>query len=90
MSDRDEYLEVMRGMWGEMKALNARLNTGLNELREDLGARIDVTNARLEATNQRLDEMLVEVRGAVGLSHLDRRRLDRLEGRVDALEQRKR
>jgi hypothetical protein len=100
MSDRDEYLEAMRGMWGEMKSLNARLNTGLADLGgridaigarlDTTNARIDVTNASLEATNERLDDLIVEVRGAVGLSHLDRRRLDRLESRVDALEEQKR
>ena len=95
MSDRDEQLEVMRAMWGEMKTLNARINT----LGTDLGARIDTTNARLEelreyvgaridAMDERMDARFAELKDVVTMGRLDRRRLDLLERRVDALEQR--
>lgn len=95
MSDRDEHLEVLRAMWGEMKTLNSRVN----DLRDGLGARIDETNARLDqlreyvgaridAMDERLDARLVELKDVVTVGRLDRRRLDLLERRVDALEQR--
>lgn len=86
MSDRDEHLEVLRAMWGELKTLNARINTtnsGLADLREYLGARID-------ATNERLDGVIVELKEGAATSRLDRGRLARLERRVDALERRER
>lgn len=90
MSDRDEHLEVMRAMWGEMKTLNARINT----MGETLGGRIDAMGqmlaARIDATNERLDRLSDEVREGFAQTHLDRRRLDRLEKRVDALEGRER
>jgi len=96
MSDRDEHLEVLRAMWGEMKTLNARINTTneqLKALSEDLGGRIDAMGeflgARIDATNERLDVMNERL-DRVGLGHLDRKRLQRLERRVDALERRDR
>jgi hypothetical protein len=88
MSDgnSDEHLEVLRAMWGEMKTLNSRVNRvgeEISETREFLGARID-------ATNERLDVLTHEVRSGFGEARIDRKRIDRLERRVDALEARKR
>lgn len=105
MSDRDEHLEVLRAMWGEMKTLNTRINdvrdglgvlstrvdttnARLAELREYVGARIDATNERLDGTNERLDAQTGELRTLVAGSRVDRQRIDRLERRVDALEER--
>jgi hypothetical protein len=102
MSDRDEHLEVLRAMWGEMKTLNSRINhvneslcarsdttnVRLEEIREYLGSRIDATNQRLDGTNDRLDAQTAELKTLVASSRVDRQRLDRLESRVDALEQR--
>lgn len=98
--NRDEHLEVLRAMWGEMKTLNARVNTTNERLEhgferldgrigamgEVLGARIDATNERLDATNERLDRLTEGVTQA----RAERRRIDRLEERVDALERRDR
>lgn len=91
MVDRDEHLEVLRAMWGEMKTLNSRVN--------DVSARIDTTNsrlgelreflgARIDATNDRMDAGFAELKDVITIGRLDRRRLDLLERRMDALEQR--
>lgn len=89
--NRDEHLEVLRGIWGEMKTLNSRINT-TNERIDAMGERIDamgeMLGARIDATNERLDELNTEVRDGFAQARLDRRRLVRLERRVDALEQR--
>lgn len=92
MSDgnRDEYLEVMRAMWGEMKTLNARINTSSEELRAELRETREFLGARIDATNERLDVLTEEVRDGFAESRVDRKRIDRLERRVDALEARKR
>jgi hypothetical protein len=44
--------------------------------------------ARIEASNERLDRLTEEVREGFAHTRLDRRRLDRLERRVDGLERR--
>jgi chromosome segregation ATPase len=95
MSDRDAHLEVLRAMWGEMKTLNARVNT-TNERLETGFAKLDgrmdaigeMLGARIEASNERLDRLTEEVREGFAHTRLDRRRLDRLERRVDGLERR--
>ena len=66
MSDRDEHLEALRGMWSELKALNGRID-GTN-------ARLDETVSRLDGMNTRLDETVSRLDDTVG-------RLDRLERR---------
>jgi hypothetical protein len=96
-ANRDEHLEVLRGMWGEMKTLNARVNT-TNERLEQGFARLDgridamgeMLGARIDATNERLDALTDEVREGFSLARIDHRRLGRLEHRVDALERRER
>jgi hypothetical protein len=90
MSDRDEQLEVLRAMWGEMKTLNSRVN----DLRDDLGSRIDTLReyvcARLDAESERNDARFADLKDVAAIGRLDRRRLDLLERRVDALERRDR
>jgi len=54
----DEQLEVLRGIWGEMKGLNGRVDT-TNE-------RLDQTNERLGQTNQRLDDLRRELKTEIG------------------------
>jgi polyhydroxyalkanoate synthesis regulator phasin len=96
MSDgnRDEHLEVMRAMWGEMKTLNARITSSNEELRADLRTELRETReflgARIDATNERLDTLTDDVRTGFSETRIERRRIDRLERRVDALEARKR
>lgn len=89
-SHRDEHLEVMRAMWGEMKTLNARINSSSEELRAELRETREFLGARIDATNERLDRLTEEVRDGFSEARIDRRRIDRLERRVDALEARKR
>ena len=86
MSGRDEQLEVLRGIWGEMKSLNSRVNT-TNERIDAMG---EMLGARIDSTNERLGELTEEVRDGFAHARLDRRRIDRLEHRVDALERRER
>jgi hypothetical protein len=97
MSDRDEHLEVLRAIWGEMKSLNSRVNTTNDRLDQGfarLDGRIDamgeMLGARIDATNERLDDLTDEVREGFAAARLDRRRIHRLEHRVDALERRER
>jgi hypothetical protein len=85
-SNRDEHLEVMRAMWAEMKTLNARINSSSEELRAELRETREFLGARIDATNQRLDRLTDEVREGFAEVRLDRKRLDRLERRVDVLE----
>jgi uncharacterized protein YPO0396 len=68
-SQGSEQIQILRGMWGEMKALNKRVdgtNDRLDRTREELGARIDSTNARLDETKtelvSRLDALREETR----------------------------
>ena len=75
MNGNTEVLEVLRGMWGEMKTVSARINTTnerLDRLGADLNARIDETNerldrglsdlgARIDETNERLDRGLSDL-----------------------------
>jgi len=55
----DEQVEILRAIWNEMKALNARV--------DKTNACLDQTNARLDETNARLDavrtELKVEIAG---------------------------
>jgi hypothetical protein len=97
MSDgnRDEQLEVLRAMWGEMKTLNSRVNTtnerlehGFGRLDDRIDAMGEMLGARIDATNERLDGLTNEVREGFAHARVDRRRLDRLERRVDVLERR--
>jgi chromosome segregation ATPase len=46
----DEQVQILRGIWNEMKALNAG---------------VDQTNARLDQTNTRLDAVRTELRGEI-------------------------
>jgi chromosome segregation ATPase len=46
----DQQVEILRGIWNEMKALNAR---------------VDQTNARLDQTNARLEAIRVELRDEI-------------------------
>jgi len=95
MTDRDEHLEVLRAIWGEMKTLNSRINGvrddlggRIDGLRDFMGARIDALNARVDGTNERLDSQRGDLKEAISSSRFERGRLETLERRVDALEQR--
>ena len=55
MSDRDEHLEALRGMWSELKALNGRID-GTNARLDETVSRLDGMNTRLDQTVSRLDE----------------------------------
>ena len=96
-ANRDEHLEVLRAMWAEMKSLNAGVNT-TNERLEAMDARLsgridalgEMLGARIDATNERLDDLTDEVREGFAQGRVNRRRLHRLEHRVDALERRER
>ncbi|HEY3355801.1 MAG TPA: hypothetical protein VGQ83_21290 [Polyangia bacterium] len=60
-----EQTELLRNIWNEMKALG-----------QNLGGRIDQTNARLDQTNAGLEDVRTELGG----------RIDALGGRLDGLE----
>ena len=61
----DEAVETLRLIWGEMKALNAKIertNEGLRELRGDVaGVKAELTGVKAEAitTNERLASLEV-------------------------------
>jgi DNA anti-recombination protein RmuC len=91
MADHGESIELLRGIWNEMKGLNGwvrRTNTRLDGLRADLAGRLDQTNARLDQTNARLDQTntrLDGVREELGARIAETNaRLDRMAARVDA------
>jgi hypothetical protein len=86
MSDRDEHLEVLRAIWAEMKTLNGRIN----DVRDTLSARIDIVATRIDAMDEHMDARFADLKDVVTMGRLDRKRLDRLERRVDALERRER
>jgi ABC-type transporter Mla subunit MlaD len=50
--DGDDAVLILRGIWAETKALNARID----RTREDLVAAIQQTNQRIDQTNGRLDQ----------------------------------
>ena len=54
---RDEHLEVLRAIWGEMKILNGRI--------EQTNARLDQTNIRLEAVRSELKGEISALRSEI-------------------------
>jgi DNA anti-recombination protein RmuC len=57
-----EQTELLRNIWNEMKALGQNLggridetNARLDAVRNDLGARLDLTNTRIDETNSGID-----------------------------------
>ena len=77
----DRAVELLQGIWGEMKTLNGRVNRlgdrldrGLGELREELSGRLE---AGFGMMDRRFDQLLL---GEHGQEHQQfRKRLDRLE-----------
>ena len=73
-SQGSEQIQILRGMWGEMKALNKRIdgtnerldgtNERLDRTREELSARIDENrtelSARIDALREETRQRLVE------------------------------
>ena len=60
---RDEHLEVLPGIWGEMKALNARIdrtNERLDAVKDELGARLDAVRAELKDEHDHLRRRVLE------------------------------
>ena len=70
MNGNGEVLEVLRGMWGEMKIVSSRINT-TNERLDVTNQRLDVTNQRLDATNQRLDNGLAALGARIDETNRD-------------------
>lgn len=50
----DQQVELLRSIWGEMKALRASLESQLEATRCELGGRIDQTNERLDSLRTEL------------------------------------
>jgi chromosome segregation ATPase len=75
-----EQTELLRLIWNEMKALG-----------QNLGERIDRTNARLEALDTRVDSMRVELKTEIAGTNarLDQtnERLDQTNERLDHVEE---
>jgi archaellum component FlaC len=64
-SNTSEQTQILRGMWGEMKALNKRIdgtNERLDRVRDELAIRIDGTNARLDETRAELGSRIDALR----------------------------
>ncbi|HVH45141.1 MAG TPA: hypothetical protein VM925_22465 [Labilithrix sp.] len=68
MSHPDEHLEVLRGMWGELRSLNAlatETNARLAQLGECLGARVDrlsdIFGARIGRLELQHGEMEIQI-----------------------------
>ena len=81
MNGNTEVLEVLRGMWGEMKTLNSRVN-GTNErleaLRGDVERGFGELRGDVQTLGRRIDNVLL---GAHGDEHAE------LRGRVTRIEQ---
>lgn len=83
----DEIIEILRGMWGEMKALNGRVdktNARLDGLRADTADGFAAVRAEIAGgfamVDRRFDSLLL---GAHGQDHADlRQRIGRLEKHV--------
>jgi len=66
----DQQVELLRSIWGEMKALRASFDSQLEATRRELGERIEQTNRQLEQTNGRLDSLRADLKSEVdGLRH---------------------
>lgn len=87
-ADNNEQTELLRNIWGEMKALGA-----------NLGGRIDQTNERLDQTNERLESLDARLSARIdhtneGLERTNEgvertnERLERLERRQVSMETR--
>jgi hypothetical protein len=64
----EEQVEILRGIWNEMKALNARLETTnerLDQVRTDLNERIDLTNERIDRVRIELKDEVASLRRRV-------------------------
>ena len=70
--NNNEQTELLRNIWNEMKAQGQTLNTKI----ENLGAKIDKTNERLESLGQDLGTKLDKTN----------ERLDKVEVRLDKVE----
>lgn len=71
--DDDPQVELLRAIWTEMKALNAR---------------VDQTNERLELTNDRLEQTNERLGGVERRQEGTNDRLEETNGRLGALERR--
>jgi hypothetical protein len=64
----DEQVELLRGIWNEMKALNGRITTtneSLGELRTEVRDGVRGLGGRIDAVNESLGELRTEVRDGV-------------------------
>jgi len=82
-----KVVELLQGIWGEMKSLNSSLNSRIDGVRDELiisrealSQRIDETNARLESGFARLDQRIDETNVRLGKTNA---RLDRGFTRMD-------
>jgi hypothetical protein len=76
MDGIQQQTEILQNIWKEMVALNARVDRKIDELRLDLGARIDATNERVDVLTGRVDLLTGRVDQVIV-------RLDRIELRFD-------
>ncbi len=67
MDENGRVVELLQGIWGEMKSLNGRID----RVREDLGARIDGLTGRVDVLTERLDTLSDRVER--GFEQVDRR-----------------
>jgi len=81
----DEQISVLRAIWTELKALNARVDE-TNERLGKTNQRLDKTNKRLAKTNDRLDAIRSELAEQLDSEERDQdaegSRMSRLERRV--------
>jgi hypothetical protein len=80
--ENGQVIEMLQGIWSEMKSVNARVDrvrddlraeiaARIDGLRTEMGLRLDDTSARLDATNARLDG--TNARLEAGFARMDRR-----------------
>ena len=70
MTPTDEQVELLRGIWSEMKALNGRVTTTneqLGEVRAELRSGLADVRAELRAGLTEVRAGLDEVRGSIGV-----------------------
>jgi len=72
-----QALQMLQGIWNEVKAVNTRIDRVRDDLRDEIGARLDQTNARIDDINGRLDQTIARLDQA-------NTRLDQTNVRLDA------
>ncbi len=77
----NEQTELLRLIWNEMKALGQNLGGRIDET----NARLDQTNQRIDSTNQRIDAMHRELKSEIQETN---QRLGSVEMRLESLETR--